>query len=350
MKFDFTEWARENLVGVKNSSNGEITAECPFCGKFGGFYLNTETGAHICFKGSCEAKGRTIIPVVAEVEGISLAEAARRVFREAVKFRPQRSGTSPTDLLKRLREMRGVDEDEHEGAAVDQGLPPNCVPIYDGKRWLVPKYLKQRGVTKEAMAHFGMAIARSGAAIRSEGRRRPLDFSGRIILPFECPNGRSFTARATRPDQQPKYLNPEGSGKAFEALLYGWQNVIPGGELVIVEGPFDAVRLWQHGIAAVALLGKYMSAAKLAMIASVRPSAVTLMFDSDGPGMAAAMSVGAALYPVVPRLLVATLPEGVDPGDTDAEQAWSAYTRATPFTGDRSAKIAALRKRMLRKK
>ena len=38
----------------------EIQATCPYCGRDGHFYANTETGQYFCFGGGCGAKGNVI--------------------------------------------------------------------------------------------------------------------------------------------------------------------------------------------------------------------------------------------------------------------------------------------------
>jgi DNA primase len=119
--------------------------------------------------------------------------------------------------------------------------------------------------------------------------------------------------------------------------------------LVLCEGPLDAVRLWQHGLSAVALMGKYVSRAKLAMLLRAKVSAITLMFDSDGPGRTAVQSVGPELASVF-NVLVAELPDGVDPGSSTLEQAWDAYTSAKPFGGGASGRIALLKERLRKSK
>jgi len=342
--FDFATYLFDRLPHAKKSSGAEIVSSCPWCGKPERFYANSESGAFICFK--ChehnESKGSHIYGLVAKLEGITDTEARAWVARRMRDFRARRSpDVTPETLGARLRVLRGIDGDALEAGSTKIAVDPPAefIPVYRDGKWSVPKYLGTRGITRDTARHFGMGYATSGLYAR------------RLILPFDCPNGRSFTARALDRAMEPRYRNPPDSG--FSRLVYGWLNASPGADLVIVEGPLDAVGCYQHGIAAIALMGKALSDAQLAMIAKLRPSAVTVMLDPEEE--IAPTMVALRLVAVTDRVSIAKL-EGkpddgsnkLDPGNANGAQLRAAIVRAERFGGGAASRLSSLRSRLAR--
>lgn len=341
---DPSSWVEEHLAGARK--RGESwEADCPFCGKGGHLYVHGEDGYFTCFK--CGESGRDLVKLLAEVEGITLKEARRRMFRDAVQFKQRpRDAAAAAGRLAALRESR----DEPK---VDTPPPATFNPVWDGKRWRMPRYLADRGVSRRLARKLGMGWC--GARLCDdapkacefpEGSRLCTEYdrcryAHRVVLPFSCPNGRSFTTRTTEPDAEPKYLNPPTpKGR----LLYGWPLVEPGGDVVLVEGPFDAIRLAAHGLAALAVMGLSLSSAQRSLLTQLRPASITLMLDAgvetEAQGMAASvLGVGGAVY-------IAQLPAGLDPGDSGADQAWSAFRSAEEYRAGRGGFAAAIGRKL----
>ena len=84
-------------------------------------------------------------------------------------------------------------------------LPAEFEPVFDGKRWLWPRYLDGR-TTREVAAKMGLGVCRSG------------EYAHRIILPIVCPAGCSFTARTIWPDETLRYK--AGPGAGFFKMAY----------------------------------------------------------------------------------------------------------------------------------
>lgn len=101
-------------------------------------------------------------------------------------------------------------------------------------------------------------------------------------------------------------------------LLFNWHRAAPhlARGVVVVEGPFDAMRVWQAGCRPVAaLLGTELSSAQRALLATA--PRVVVMLDGDDAGRQGARKLLAALAPR--PVLVVRLPEGRDPADLDDE-------------------------------
>ena len=66
------------------SGNQEATFPCPVCGESNKFYVNTETGAFICFRGSCDTQGglKDLIKLLGDTEdkvSIEVSEIPREI-------------------------------------------------------------------------------------------------------------------------------------------------------------------------------------------------------------------------------------------------------------------------------
>lgn len=326
MAFDLLEWVDANLDRASPSAGDEWTAECPFCGRFGSFYVNTADdgrGPYICFK--CDEKSNSAVRLIAHVEGITPAEAKKMMFTGAIQLR--RREATPEDLLARIKAIGERDDGEDFEAFEDSGpgMPETFQPVWDGAKWRVPKYFRDRGFKRKTLKDWKVGYCTGGF------------FRNRAIIPIECPNGSSFTARDLTGNQFPKYLNPKGVDHG--RLLYGWNQAPLGSDFVLAEGPFDAMKLYQHGIPAMSVGGKFLRSAQVGMLFA-RPSSasVTIMFDPEA--LAEAHDAAAVLVTHFFRVRIAKLPDGIDPGDSTKRQARQALYHASLYNGNRSERTA----------
>lgn len=318
MKFDIEGWCHDNIEGARLNTSNQVVGRCPWCGKDGRFYVDAATGHYICFK--CEERGRWLVGLVARVENIGLDEARQFILRQAVQFR--RQGT-PQTLLQKLLEMRGSEQPE---PSQDTPLPKEFIPVFMDGKWQTPAYLRERGFKRETAREWGLGWARQGR------------FACRLIIPIECPNGRSFTARDMTGHQQPKYLNPTGA--AHGRLLLGWNHAPLAADVVLVEGPLDAIKLHQHGIPALALMGKVLHKEQLQMLtAKPADAGITVMLDPEE--RVAPFDVARQLTCRFESVYVAKLPDGVDPGLSTPRQAKLALEAAERYTGERVSRLRA---------
>jgi DNA primase len=320
---DVRDWALANLTRPKSSGKVELVAQCPWCRKEGKFYLNTATGAYICF--SCESKGKTIAGLLAEVEGISVSQARARLLRTEIDFPRRRDSLS---LRERLAELRGLDLDDEPDELVDIPLPEEFVPVWNGRRWSFPTYLKERGLTRRTAHRFGLGYCTRGR------------YADRVVCPIVCPGGRSFTARAITGDARVKYLNPRGAGGG--RLVYGWEQAAIGADVAIVEGPFDVLNCAQKGLNAIGLLGKALHPNQLSIFGAwPKGAAATVLLDPEAE--AEAWGIASRLHGVFDAVFVGRLPAGRDPGDASRTELEEAVEGAEMFTGSR---VRGLRARL----
>ncbi|MFQ5901452.1 MAG: DNA primase [Thermodesulfobacteriota bacterium] len=181
------------------------------------------------------------------------------------------------------------------------------------------KALKGKGVSSEVAGKAGLIISR-------EGKSKPLDrFRGRLLFPIMDVNGRclGFGGRVFG-DDMPKYLNsPETPVFKKGATLYGLNFsrtfIQREGYMLIVEGYFDLLALYQAGIKnVVATLGTALTERHVRRLARYSKIFYTL-FDSDEAGVKAAMRSLPIFLKEEAQSRVVLLPKGKDPDQIIAE-------------------------------
>lgn len=244
-------------MGARPSAGNNYVMDCPFCGRSRHLYCTVEdsedwdgkkkpAGVWICF--GCGEKSRDFAALVAELEGITFQEARATIGRwkmGGVKLRP------PSSVVP--KKVRAPDAPY---------LPPEYEPV-GAPDAIWPKYLTRRGVTRETALAFKLGVCRRhDRCEHCKFRGCPKNMAHRIILPIECPAGNSYQARAIADDMQPRYLSGDNSGQ----LLFGWHTIEASDFAVIVEGPFDAIQVYQAGLPAVALMGKEIRDSQVEML------------------------------------------------------------------------------------
>lgn len=187
------------------------------------------------------------------------------------------------------------------------------------------QYLKQRGLTGEIAAHFGLGwsgtdrhglakvfdnyddptLVEAGLVIESEDGRRYDRFRERVMFPIRNARGSliGFGGRIIGKGE-PKYLNsPEtplfSKGHELYGLWEARQAIRQEGQVIVVEGYMDVVGLAQQGIAnAVATLGTATTPDHVKKL--LRSSdKVVFSFDGDAAGRRAAWRALQACLPVL---------------------------------------------------
>ncbi|MCP3899135.1 MAG: toprim domain-containing protein [Desulfobacteraceae bacterium] len=155
------------------------------------------------------------------------------------------------------------------------------------------------------------------------------EFEGRVVLPITNFKGDivSFIGRYQYSDLKPKYLvRPHGKSLP----LYPAAIDIDSESLIIVEGMFDLLNLYDKGLTNVITSFGLISPAKKDKyntklhdkfmpykIAGV--NTIYIMYDGDEPGLKAAQKLARALEDFI-NVDVIELPEGLDPGAMTQDQ------------------------------
>ncbi len=300
---------------------------CPFHQeKTASFSVNAERQFYHCF--SCKAGG-DVFKYVMETERVGFVEAAEMLSRRAGIPVPERRAAEQGrrgPLLEALDAAASAYEawlgDPNTGAAA-------------------MAYLARRGITRETQRAFRLGFAPAGwehltsrlrgrfaddvllearLAGRREGAKNLYDwFRNRLMVPLVAPGGNvlGFGAR-TMGDENPKYLNsPESTvyhkSQFLFALEQARKHVKADGEVVVVEGYFDAIALHQAGIRhTVATSGTALTADHAKQLRRLARG-VALTYDGDAAGQDAMLRSLGVLLAEGLDVAVVDLPAGDDP-------------------------------------
>ncbi len=300
---------------------------CPFHQeKTPSFSVSAERQFYHCF--SCKAGG-DVFKFVQETEKVGFLEAVELLSRRAgIPVPERRAGErgKRAPLLEALEAAASAYEawlgDPGAGAAARA-------------------YLERRGIARETQREFRIGYAPPGwenlvprlrgrfpdevllearLAGRREGARTLYDwFRNRLMVPLVAPGGAvlGFGAR-TMGDEQPKYLNSPESGVYHKSqFLFGLdqarKHVKPEGEIVVVEGYFDAIALHQTGIRnTVATSGTALTADHARQLRRLARG-VALTYDGDAAGQDAMLRSLGVLLAEGLDVAVVDLPAGDDP-------------------------------------
>jgi len=179
-------------------------------------------------------------------------------------------------------------------------------------------YFAERGLTPETVDHFGLGFCKKGT------------MAGRIVIPMRNRDG-AIVGYAGRwpgepPEGRPKYKLPKGFKKTAE--VFNLHEVVDNGglePLIVVEGFFDCMKLWQAGFRrTVAIIGSSLSQRQEELILSVLtpglPDNVALLFDEDEAGRAGRANVLGRLAHHAFVRVIALPAEGDQPDRLNQEQ------------------------------
>lgn len=306
---------------------------CPFhTEKTPSFMVNPEKQIFHCF--GC-GEGGNVFGFVMKYEGVEFPEAVERLAdRFAIPLSTRRE--DPQQIhLRRSEKERFYRINQLAARRFYENLAD---PERGGR---AREYLAVRGIRKEMIREYGLGYApvewrdlctffrekgvpeddAEKLGLIRRGEREPFDFfRDRLIFPIISPDGKvlGFSGRALGEGQEPKYLNSPDSlvyakGESFLGLQLARNFIREKEEVVLVEGNFDQLRLYQEGIRnVVAPLGTAVTGGQIRLLARLTPHFVVL-FDGDAAGQRAAARALETFLPlgILPRAV--TLPPKEDP-------------------------------------
>ncbi|MFW6379948.1 MAG: DNA primase [Halorhodospira sp.] len=303
-------------------------ARCPFHDeRTPSFTVTPERQTYHCF--GCGAHG-TAIRFLMEFDRLAFHEAVAELADRAGLQMPQSGRQRPSDEHAPLYQAL-----EHADRFYREALRSHPA------RQAAVDYLRQRGISGEIAARFGLGFAPPGwdnllrqlddprAAIRAgliiEREQKTYDrFRDRITFPIHDRRGRvvAFGARVVT-EGEPKYLNsPETpvfqKGREVYGLYQALQAERRPERLLLVEGYMDVIALAQQGVTgAVATLGTATTPEQASLLLR-SASELILCFDGDSAGRSAALRATENLLPALQgdrEVRALLLPEGEDPDE-----------------------------------
>ncbi|MBR9829103.1 MAG: DNA primase [Oceanospirillales bacterium] len=347
--------ARINIVDVVDGrvklkrAGKNYSGLCPFHKeKSPSFSVSPDKQFYYCF--GCGAGGNAL-GFLMEYDRLSFPEAVEELAKQAGVDVPREENRN-TDPQREQQLKRQFDALEQASTFFRQQLRQSP------ERQRAVGYLKQRGLSGQIAAAFGIGYAppgwdnllqhfgatetatalleQAGMVIHNEDKQSHYDrFRDRIMFPIRDVRGRvlGFGGRVLG-DDKPKYLNsPETptfhKGRELYGLYEARQHSNHLDRLLIVEGYMDVVSLAQHGIHwSVATLGTATTAQHLERLFKLVPE-VIFCFDGDEAGRNAARRAMHTTLPVIKdgqeaRFLF--LPDGEDPDTLVRHEGESAFT------------------------
>jgi DNA primase len=265
--------------------------------------LNDEKSMCFCFV--CRG-GSDSVDYIQQKFGLSFAEAVERIaFKHnlTVEYDNVDPELVAADAKKRRAalERNQLQQEEFRSALRD----PRAQRIRD--------ILDARGIEPATSRHFGLGYCRSGF------------FSDRITVPIRDHRGNlvGFTGRTTREDVKPKYKNSENDDLFDKSKIVFNEHealsaIREADSVIFVEGHFDVISLWQHGIRnSVAMQGTAAPSEAVIRRLSKRTKRFILCYDGDEGGRKATEQFLKVAGPMACRgeltISIVSLPEGQDP-------------------------------------
>jgi DNA primase len=346
---DLVALAGEHLA-LKRSGR-RFVGLCPFHPeKTPSFSINPEQGVYYCF--GCQASGDAIT-FVREVEHLDFVGAVERLAARAGITLRYDDASYSQDRKRRDRLAAAI------AAAID--FYHQRLMTHDDAG-LARRYLRSRSYEKEAAERFKLGyspegfdelsrhldaqkfsradITDSGLGFVNRANRLQDAFRGRVMFPIYDARGDAagFGARSLD-GTPPKYKNTQETPIYQKSrLLYGlnWAKpeIVARGEVVICEGYTDVMAFVLAGVPnVVATCGTALADEHFTMLKNFARK-VTLAYDADNAGRAAAERCYQWEQKFEVQFQVADLPAGRDPGDlwpADAPALVAAVERAAPF-------------------
>jgi DNA primase len=313
--------AHYQLTDGMQERGSTIKVFCPFHGYPSkeptlSFTVTEDNTKFRCFAGGCEASGNGV-DFVARLEGIdSFREAAVLVQEKFLRSSPAPGAAErPQKPAARapLATKPGHAGSKQGKPASREGEGGNS-PLswqHENLEFEHPYLLKTRGFTSDILREFGVGFY----------PRRGM-MHGRVVFPIRNIEGQLIAyvgrwAEDPVPSGKRKYFLPPGFKRGLE--LYNLHRAVKESTAVIVvEGYFDVLRLYEAGYrAVVSIMGAAITDEQVELLKE-HFDRVLLLLDGDEAGRKAAESIAQKLiYDLSVR--IARLPEGVDPDHAGAE-------------------------------
>jgi len=310
MRFDYTSFFQSiNVPFVtegKNTKRGWISIACPFCGNDPSEHLGCDpsTGFYGCLRNR-EHRGNATV-LVQKLTGCGWDEAKRITGGSA-------DPSPSTDTFEAMeRELSYVDKPHTRlGGYKIQPLPKESEAINPGG--IAWNYLRYERKYPEKDIPFVCEKYRLNFVRFGEYKQR-------IILPILLKKDLilGFQARAVAPAKL-RYISYPG--ETVKKLLFNYSKAFNGGKaLVVVEGPFGAVRCDYYGqalgIRAVALMGVSFTENQVSLLYRLAPKFEKIFILFDPKAEATSFDLASRLSMFGAESIF--LPEGVN-GPDDLE-------------------------------
>lgn len=341
----------ENFVPLKRSGNGRYLGVCPFHDdRSPSMNVNPSLGIYKCF--ACGAGG-DVFKFVQEHEKMDFKGAVEWVANFTGFALPQLGAPEDSEKTEERAMVRRLNELACEWFEQQLTLSPKAL-----------QYLSSRHITDETrkLFHIGYApdgregfigyavkngfspldCVKAGLAVEKENGGISDKFRDRLMIAIQNLSGVivAFGGRDLSDNKdfkRAKYMNsPESALYHKSDILFGLhqsrQSIAKENAVIIVEGYFDMISLYQGGVTnVVAASGTALTETHASILARYANTAY-LVFDGDAAGQKATLRSLEIVLPkgIAPRVFALSRPDGtkIDPDNFVNERGADAFRAA----------------------
>ncbi|MFN3598312.1 MAG: DNA primase [Aquificaceae bacterium] len=307
-----------SYIELKRVGNN-YTARCPFHpDDTPSFYISPSKGIFKCF--GCGVGGDAVkfVSLYENVDYWEAVEILAQKYKIPIKLKRKEKNSQLLLALQRVadyyhRELRGNSKalEYLQGRGISSKAIGKFLMGFGGNTEKLVSLLKEENLLE--------VYEKSANLVKiEEGIYRDL-FRNRLVIPIRDVKGNVIAFGGRSLDgSHPKYVNsPESEVFKKRSTLFGLYEakdyIKEEGEIIVVEGYFDLISLWQEGIRnCVAPLGTALTE-EHAKILSKLSNRILLLYDGDKAGRKAIRSSTPYLLAEGMEVRVAYLPEGEDP-------------------------------------
>ncbi|MBR2271336.1 MAG: DNA primase [Fibrobacter sp.] len=341
----------ENFVPLKRSGNGRYLGVCPFHDdRSPSMNVNPSLGIYKCF--ACGAGG-DVFKFVQEHEKMDFKGAVEWVANFTGFALPQLGGPEDSEKTEERAMVRRLNELACEWFEQQLALSPKALQ-YLASRHITDATRKQFhiGYAPEGREGFiGYAVkngfspldcVKEGLAVEKENGGISDKFRDRLMIAIQNLSGVivAFGGRdlsESKDFKRAKYMNsPESALYHKSDILFGLhqsrQSIAKENAVIIVEGYFDMISLYQGGVTnVVAASGTALTETHASILARYANTAY-LVFDGDAAGQKATLRSLEIVLPkgIAPRVFALSRPDGtkIDPDNFVNERGADAFRAA----------------------
>lgn len=217
--------------------------------------------------------------------------------------------------IRELSELTGVHFEHYDNWKKETQNRCNLIQQWhENLRLQDYDYLHNRRITDDTIKRLKIGFTGKGInCTKSDGTQLNNYANNRIVIPY-WKNGyvSSWNARATMPDQKPKYLKPINGEYADRSAIFGLHTLDRKSDFIVIcEGAFDALSFEQEGYPVIATMGGSFS--KNEQLKIVRDICkqfdyVLLTFDNDTAGESFTINMAKYLFSHRIKFKIAQIP------------------------------------------
>lgn len=265
---------------------------------------------------------------------------ALKVASEIAGIELEKGLTYDKNISDKLENQRWIREMAKVNVDVElEVFSEEDIEIYQAQLPIAEDYIATRNFEDYILDEFKIGYSPEGIDEPWHAKKR--DFAGRIVIPVYDENGGlvGWSGRLATDDKVSikkfnKWMHKMDFDKGF--VLFNFdkakQFITETKELILVEGPWDVIRLWSYGIHnVVAVMGSALTPEQLSLAVS-NALKINVMLDSDGAGQSGANRICEQLKPYV-DVYTYSLPKDKDPDNLGFSEAWEVVSNPVRYVG-----------------